>query len=161
MLSRFPTVMQSAVEAVIKTADALRYVRNTSGDLTWRSIDAIQEGLRESKITTYATFAEAAKQPASSEAYMASMGGPQTLTDYQAKAAGIEIAAHNWNAFLRTWVASIPHEMLIGVVTASVNGIETKHIERPAFVGAEHAMSLRASPELQALIEAFEAVGAR
>lgn len=161
MLSRFPNVMQSAVEAVLQTADALRHVKNSSGDLTWYALESIQNGLRQSKVTTYATFEEAAKQPANAEAYMAAMGGPQTLADYQEKAMKIEIAAAAWNSYLSRWLEGIPHEMLIGMITINANGISTRHIERPAFIGEVYAQQLRASPELGALVSAFEAVGAR
>lgn len=159
-LSRFPSVMQSAVDAVISTAEALRYLKTTSGDLPWHVLDRVQDGLRTAKVTTYATFAEATRQPEAAEAYMASMGGPQTLADYQAKAAQIEVAAAAWNAYLAGWVATLPHEELIGVVIVNQGGVETKHVERPAFVPGDIAEPLRESQELADLLIAFESVGA-
>jgi glutathione S-transferase len=159
-LSRFPAVMDAAVEAVLQTAEAMRYVRDAQGDLLWSSLDDIQTGLRRAKVTTYATFAEAAKQPASAEAHMASLGGPPTIAAYQAKAAGVEQAAAAWNAWLAAYLVTLPPSALIAVVIHTNDGIETKHIERRAFIPGALAAPLRASAELAALIEAFEEVGA-
>lgn len=159
-LSRFPAVMDAAVEAVLQTAEAMRYVRDAQGDLMWSSLDDIQTGLRRAKLTTYATFAEAAKQPISAEAHMASLGGPASIADYQAKAVGVEMAAAAWNAWLAGYLVTLPPSALISVVIHAGDGIETKHIERPAFIPGDLAAPLRASAELAALIEAFEEVGA-
>jgi hypothetical protein len=159
-LSRFPAAMDAAIEAVRQTGDALRYVRDAQGDLMWSSLDDIQTGLRRSKATTYATFAEAAKQPQAAEAHMASLGGPATIADYQAKAIVVEQAAAAWNSWLAAYLVTLPSSVLIGMVVYSTDGIETKHIERPAFIPASSAAPLRASAELAALIDAFEEVGA-
>lgn len=94
-LSRFPAVMDAAVEAVLTTTEALRYVRDARGDLLWSSLDAVQDGLRRAKLTTYATFDEAEKQPQAAEAHMASLGGPATIAAYKAKAIAVEMAAAN------------------------------------------------------------------
>lgn len=159
-LSRFPTVMAGAADAVIATAAALRRVRDSAGDLPFRDLDAIQDGLRAAKVSTFAAFAEAAKQPAAAEAFMANMGGPPSLAAYRAAAGAIEVAAAGWNAFLAAWLSGLPRESLIAIVVRSYDGIETKHVERPAFVAAEVAAPLRASAQLAALVAAFESVGA-
>ena len=159
-LSRFPIVMDAAVVAVRETAEALRYVRDARGDLMWSSLDAIQDGLRRAKLTTAATFAEAAKQPAAAEAHMASIGGPKSIAAYHAKAVAVEMAAAAWNGWLTGYLATLPNSALISVVVMSYDGIETKHIERPAFIPGDLAEPLRAAGQLVALIEAFEAVGA-
>lgn len=159
-LSRFPAVMDAAVAAVLQTAEAMRYVRDAQGDLMWSALDDIQTGLRRSKISTYATFAEAAKQPQAAEAHMASLGGPESIAEYQVKAAGVEQAAAAWNAWLAGYLVTLPPSALIGMVVYSTDDIETKHIERPAFIPGALAAPLRASAELAALITAFEEVGA-
>lgn len=159
-LSRFPAMMDAAVEAVLQTAEAMRYVRDARGDLLWSSLDAVQDGLRRAKVTTYATFAEAAKQPAAAEAHMASLGGPATIAAYQAKAVAVEVAAAAWNAWLAGYLATLPTGSLIGMVTNGADGIETRHIEWAAFIPGDLAAPLRASAQLAALIAAFEAVGA-
>lgn len=159
-LSRFPSVMQTAVEAILQTADALRFVRDTQGDLPWVYLDAVQNGLRASKVGTYAVLAEAAKQPQSAEAYMASLGGPETLAEFQAKAVQVEIAAAAWNAFLAGFIETLPHSALIAIVVQSYDDIRTKHIEHPGYIPAAEAVAVRTSSTLTDLIAAFEAVGA-
>lgn len=159
-LSRFPAVMSDAVEAVLTTAEAMRYVRDARGDLLWSSLDDIQDGLRRAKLTTYATFAEAAKQPAAAEAHMASVGGPATIAAYQAKAMAVEVAAAGWNAWLAGYLATLPTGSLIGIVVDARDGVETERIEWAAFIAGDLAAPLRASAQLAALIGAFEAVGA-
>ncbi|MBL4929342.1 hypothetical protein [Fuscibacter oryzae] len=152
--------MQQAVDAILQTAESLRFVRDTQGDLPWMYLDAVQNGLRASKVATYAVFAEAPKQLAFAEQHMASIGGPASIAEYQAKAVQVEIAASAWNAFLTGFVEGLPHTALIAIVVQSYDNIQTKHIERPGFIAAAEAAALRAAPELAALIAAFEAVGA-
>ena len=160
MLSQFPTAMPAAVTAVLRAAAALRYLRDTAGDMTFRSLDEAQDGLREAKATTFVALAEGGKAPAAAEAFMAGLGGPATLADYTAAAADIEAKAAAWNALLASTLAGLPVEAVIGLVTITTGGIDTKHIERRHFIPAELAAPLRASAELAALITAFEAVGA-
>ncbi|RAP39424.1 hypothetical protein BYZ73_20640 [Rhodovulum viride] len=159
-LSQFPTVMPQAVSAILGAATALRYLRETSGDLTWYSVEAVQTALRSAKASTLAAIAEAQKAPAAAEAFMAGIGGPTALPDLIALADEIEAAASAWNDALTAWVSGLPASDLIRVVTIATDGILTRHIERPAFVPAARAAALRARPELAALIGAFDAVGA-
>lgn len=152
--------MPRAVEAVHSTAAALRHVRDTQGDLPWWALDRVQDGLAQSKETCLAALAEGQRQPVSSEAFMASMGGPITLADFQTKIAACEAAAAGWNAALAAFVASLSASELIVLVRRGEGMMATSHIERVAFLTQARADTLRQSPELATLIAAFEAVGA-
>lgn len=159
-LSRFSSVMPAAVEAVLSVTQALRYVRDTSGDLTLRSLDDVQNGLQVAKATTFAALSEGAIAPAAAEAFMAGLGGPATLAAYQAAAMDIEGKASAWNGLLAGVLTGLSGPDLIALVTRDVGGIETRHIEYVAFIPAATAGQLRTSQELAELIAAFEAVGA-
>ena len=159
-LSRFPGVMQSAVDAVLNITEKIRFVKNSSGDLLWQSLDDIQDGLRRAKETTFATFIEAEKQPEWSEEYMAKVGGPVSIAEYKQLAVQVETAAYFWNLYLtNVFLPSLPQENLIGMVTNNYNGVSTRHIERPFFIPGSLASPLRQSKELADLLSAFESVG--
>lgn len=156
-LSRFPKVMPENVDAVMAAASVIRHVRNATGDLLFRDLDRIQSGLEQAKITFAAALTEAQKAPAAAESFMASVNGPATIADYQAKASEIETVAAAWNARLAQALADLSNAELIMLVTRPDS--QTKHIERASFIPASVADPLRQSAELGALLDAFEAVG--
>lgn len=155
-LSRFPKAMADNVDAVLRTVDLIRHVANASGDLLFRDLDEIQQGLARSKTTFLQAMAEGQKAPASAEAYMVSVNGPATLADYQGHAEDIEAAAAAWNARLAQALAEIPGSDLIYMVRD--DRTQTKVIERARFVPATIADPLRQSTEMTGLAAAFDAV---
>lgn len=159
-LSRFSSVMTRAVEAVLATAAALRYVRDTQGDLPWWALDRVQDGLAEAKVSCIEALVEGQRQPASSETFMASLGGPATLGDFQSKIAACEAAAAAWNASLGQLLASLTATEVIALVRRGQGNMGTSHIERVSYLAQDRADTLRQSAQLAALIAAFEAVGA-
>lgn len=159
-LSQFPITMPAAVSAVLRVSAALRYLRDTSGDLTFHSLNEVQDGLREAKSTTFAALAEGGKSPEAAELFMAGLGGPATLAEYYTAAADIESKAAGWNGKVNAILLTLPVECVIGMVPVTQNGITTKHIEYKSFIPAQYSDELRSSPELAALIAAFEGVGA-
>jgi len=152
--------MPAAATATLAAATALRHVRDTSGDLTFRALDTLQEALFRAKVTTYAALVEGGKAPVAAQEFMAGIGGPATLAAYQTAAMNIEMKAAGWNSALSAALAGLTGPELISMITRNVNGVEAKYIERATFIPAAKADPLRASPELDALISAFEAVGA-
>ena len=159
-LSQFPTAMPAAVTATLAAAIALRHIRDTKGDLTFRALDTVQDALFRSKVTTYSALVEGAKAPAAAEAFMAGVGGPASLADYQAAVVNIETKASAWNGTLSAALAELTGPELIDLVSRDVDGVKTRHIEMASFISAAKAGPLRASSELAALITAFEDVGA-
>lgn len=156
-LSRFPKVMADNVDAVLRAADAIRHVASSTGDLTFRNLDAVQSGLELAKLTFIEALTEGQKAPVAAQQFMASVNGPVSLAEYQAKAGAIEVAAAAWNAKLAATLASLPNADLIALVTRPDS--QTKHIERAAFIHAAVADPLRQSQELLDLLSAFESVG--
>ncbi|WP_444453101.1 hypothetical protein ACTTAI_19110 [Rhodobacter capsulatus] len=160
-LSQFPVVMPRAVAAIVAAAASLRYLRDTSGDLTWLALETAQDSLRPAYGASLEALVEGAKAPEAAGVFMASIGGPATLVEFQGKLESFVGAAEAWNAFLEGYLAALPQSCLVGLVRRDLNGINgTWHIERPGFIPSAEAAALRASPELAALITSFEAVGA-
>jgi len=156
-LSRFPKAMAENVEAVIRTAAALRHVTSSSGDLLFQDIRAIQSGLEQSKLTFLAALQEGQKSATAAEAFMVSINGPSTLAAYQKGAGSIENAAASWNARLSQALSEMTSADLIKVVIRP--DTQTKHVEWAAFIPALVADPLRQSVDLADLIEAFAALG--
>lgn len=160
-LSQFPLVMPKAVAAIVAAATAMRYLRDTSGDLTWFSLEMAQDSLRPAYEASIEALAEGAKAPEAAGVFMQSIGGPATIEELQQALQGFVEATAAWNTFLSGYLLTLPQSCLISLVRRDLSGFTgTWHIERPGFIPAEHAGVLRASPELSALIGAFEAVGA-
>mgnify|MGYP000454050762 CR=1 FL=1 len=159
-LSKFPTVMPEAVAASIAVADALRYVRDSSGDLTFAALHAVQEGLAGAKLTTAAALTEGQKQPAAAESFMAGLGGPTTLAAFYAASVDLEAKAAAWNVALAGLLSSLSADELIGLELHGVDPLSYKLIRHKAFIPAAKADPFRANQALAELIAAFEAVGA-
>ena len=159
-LSRFPTVMNSAADAVLNVGEVLSYIKDSRGDLLFSSLEDLQSKLRVSKETTFRAFAEAEKQAEYAEDYMLKMGGPSTILEYKAKAYSVEQAAAAWNSRLQAFLVGLPNSCLISLITIDRDNISTKHIERPGFIPGEIAQPLRDSSELSDLLQAFKSVGA-
>jgi len=160
-LSQFPLVMPRAVAAIVAAATAMRYLRDTGGDLTWYALENAQDSLRPAYEASIEALAEGAKAPEAAGVFMQSIGGPATLADLQTALQGFVAATAAWNAFLSDYLSALPQACLVSLVRRDLAGFTgTWHIERPGFIPAEHTGALRASPELSALIAAFEAVGA-
>ena len=159
-LSQFPAIMPRAVSAIVAAAAALRYLRDTSGDLTWLALETAQDSLRPAYEASIEALAEGAKAPDAASAFMAALGGPATLDAFGDALQGFVVATDAWRVYLAGYLANLPQSCLVSLVYRPLGQTGTWHIERPGFIPAEHAAALRAAPELDALIVAFEAVGA-
>jgi hypothetical protein len=152
--------MSAAADAVLRAGEALRHVRTSSGDLTFRDLDLVYQGLSDSKVNALAALAEGGKAPTGAEEFMAKMGGPATLADFQVKLEDIETKAAAFHAEVTATFAAIPSSSLIAVKTRNLGGVTVPFIERGAFIPATYANPLRTSAALADLQAAFEAVGA-
>lgn len=160
MLAIFPAALTECAASVLALAAALRHVAGARGDLVWSDVDAVQNGLRRAKIATIQALAEAAKRPADAEAYMRSMGGPESLAAFQAAAAEIEARAAQWNRRLAEALAGLTADEAVRMVTHDAGGITTRHVQHVHYLPARLAEPLRGSTELAELIAAIAAFGA-
>ena len=159
-LSQFPAALNASVPAVIKAADAFRYLRDTTGDMTWRSINTGLETLRNARETSTLALSEANKSPVGAEAYLADLGGPQTLVAFQSGLVNINQKATAFTDVLALWVDTLPVSQVRSVGTVSYGGVSSVQVIDTPFVSVVYMDTLRASTELQDLIVAFEAIGA-
>lgn len=158
-LTRFSR-LDNAAEAVLAAGESLRYLRDTQGDLPWRNLHTIQDNLYNAKVASIAAIAEAERNVIGSESYIRSIGGPENITAFKQGLYNVEVAAAAWNAKLEIWRSELTTEELIKLVTRGSGVSATKHWEHVPYVVASKVDQLRQSPELTALIAAFEAVGA-
>lgn len=162
-ISLFPEAMPKAARASIKAADALRALRDSTGDMPFNLIEVVQGSLGNAKSATYDALSEGNKQPIAAEAFMASIvgpGGPATLAEFQTSAFAIETKAAAWNVALEAAILSMTSDELIGM---AIRGVAPKTYKMPEYKGimpAAKADALRASVALSDLITAFESVGA-
>ena len=159
-LSQFPAALNASVPAVIKAADSFRYLRDTTGDMTWRTINTGLETLRNARETSTLALSEANKSPVGAEAYLATLGGPQTLAAFQSGLVNINQKATAFTDSLALWVDGLPVSQIRSVGAVSYNGVSSVQVIDTPFVSAAYIGTLRTSVELQELIAAFEAIGA-
>ena len=159
-LSQFPAAMNAAVPAILAASESLRYIRDTTGDLTWRSINAMQSDFRTAKTACLLAIAEANKSPASAQNYLANMGGPATLVLFNDGLSNIQQASNALFQAFGVWLDGLPNAEIRSVVNVTVNGVTTPQVVDAAFVSAASAAPLRTAPQLAALIVAFEGIGA-
>lgn len=159
-ISLFKEAMPAAGRATVSAANALRHVRDSSGDLPFSALNTVQEGLAEAQDRTAAALIEGAKQKTFAEQFMAEMGGPATLAEFQAATVNIKAKVAAWNVVLEAALQSVPSADLIGLVQYGSAPMDFKLIRHKAHIPAAIADPLRADPALAELISAFEAVGA-
>lgn len=163
-LSNFPLLMPKAMSAVNEAAAALRYVRDTRGDLRLSDLDRVQDALRAAKSASVAAYDDAtgASEPVrqAAEAMMSDFGGPADMDAFAAGMAQIEAAAAAWNIRWADWLATLSAANFVAPIKRTDNGISTTHIARTYMCDEATAAPLRGSAELTALIDAFAAVGA-
>jgi hypothetical protein len=160
-LSTFPTDMANAAQAVLAASEKFNAIHSQSGDLMWRLLEDAQNSLRQAKAAALKAMASGALQQTNAEAFMATLGGPVTLADFQAGLVQVELASTAWNDHLENeFLPSLPNVDLIGMAVNNRDGIETRHYNRPAFIPGIRATPLRQSQQLSDLVAAFAAVGA-
>ena len=165
-LSTFPNDMNAAAATVLNVAARFRAIRDGSGDLSWSDLEAAQNGLRRAKlaniavITHLATLAQTnSDRLAVAENYMASLGGPATLSAFEGALMVVEQAASAWNDALPAFLATLGSRAFVATQDAG-QPTETRHIAWSPVIPETEASALRQSAELAALITAFGAVGA-
>lgn len=163
-LSKFPVLMPKAMAAVIDAGEALRYLRDTRGDLRLADLDRVQDALRTAKTACVAAYSDAtgATDPVrlAAEKMMADFGGPADMAAFAAGMQQIEVAAAAWNAHWAGWLNTLSAANFVAPITRTENGISTTHVARTFACDEAAAAPLRQSAELSALIDAFAAVGA-
>lgn len=163
-LSQFPIAFARSAETSIRAADLLRALRDSTGDLPWNTLGAVQGALRNAKVAATEALSEANKRPATAEAYMADMGGPSTLIDFQNAMGAIETAATAYNARVQSMLNLLTVSEVMWMEVFSADGIDTQILKHnPAIPNAnpdKKADHLRVSQELADLIAAFESAGA-
>lgn len=160
-LTRFPTLMNEAADAVLDVLTLARHIRDTSGDLPIRFVDQLRDALAGAKIKNVAAIAEGMKAAPAAEAYMVSIGGPASLALYGAALASVETAAAAWHTVSEAWYSSLPFSAFMAFVTDTpVPGVRVRRLVGTGVVDEATAAPLRAAPELAALIAALEEAGA-
>jgi hypothetical protein len=156
-LSRFAIALPRAADAFQNAADALRYIRDTQGDLPWQFLESAQTKLAVARVTGADALAEANRQPVGAEAFLASIGGPAALAEFSTLLTTIGTRMNQWNSGVTSLIALLNGPELIALVRRADGAT---YFERVGFLTAARADVLRGSNQLANLIAAFEAVGA-
>lgn len=160
MLSRFAMALPRAADAFLNAADALRFIRDSGGDLTWRALEDAQQKIAIAKATGLDAYTEAQRQPAAAQQFLADIGGPETLAEFNTLLGQLNTAMNAWHAGLTALIDLMDGTEFMTVVQRGTGAGSTFHFERVGFLAEARADVLRNSTQLANLIAAFEAVGA-
>ncbi len=161
-ITPFPTLFAQAATAVQAAADALRYLKNTTGDLPIYNLFNVWQTMQTANGITTALMTSAALDPTSATAALPSFGGaPATVADLQAGFQSIQTAAAAFNVAAAAWItANLTAGDLLTIQPSTVNGISSQVMTWSDHIPAAKIDPLRQAPELATLIAAFEAIGA-
>jgi len=160
MLSRFAITLPRAADAFLNAADALRFIRDSGGDLTWRALEDAQKKIAIAKAAGFDAFEDAQKQPATAEQFLADIGGPATLAEFNTLLGQLNTAMNAWHTGLTQLIAVMDGPEFLAVAQSGTGASSTFHFERVGGLTQARADVLRNSSQLADLIAAFEAVGA-
>lgn len=161
-ITPFPTLFAQAATAVQAAADALRYLKNTTGDLPIYNLFNVWQTMQTANGITTALMTSAALDPTSATAALPSFGGaPSTITALQTGFQNIQTAAQAFNAAAAAWItANLTAADLLAMQPSTVGGVTSQVMNWTDHIVAAKIGPLRADPTLAALIAAFEAIGA-
>lgn len=159
-LSRFAITLPRAADAFLSAADALRFIRDSGGDLPWRTIEDAQQKIAAAKVTGLAAYQDAQIRPAAAQQFLADIGGPATLAEFNTLLGQLNTAMNAWHTGLSSLLSIMDGTEFMAVVQRGTGTGATHHFERVGFLTQARADVLRSSTQLANLIAAFEAVGA-
>jgi hypothetical protein len=161
-ITPFPTLFAQAATAVQAAADALRYLKASSGDLQVYNLFNVWQAMQAANGITIALMTSAAADPTAAMAALPSFGGaPATVADLQAGFQNIQAAAQAFNVAAAAWIiANLSATDLLSIQPSTVNGVSSQVMTWTDHIPAGKIDVLRADPSLAALISAFEAIGA-
>lgn len=160
-IARFATKFDTAAKAVGNAGHLLRGIREGTGDLPTRVVfGGLQSALASAKSATVDALEEVKIDPARANSILPDFpGGPQSVTELQAGALDIEAKALAFNVAFAGWFSSLSITDVYEIGRAGEPGKEYSRLSQKQNLAEALVAPLRAMPELDALIAAFEAVG--
>lgn len=161
----FDRTLPELAEAVNHAAQVLRNIRDTGGDLSWRAAHHERErALIQAQLATQAVLTQMVDSEGSPIAANVAVvtdklagypGTPATGMELLGHFGLVDVAAKAHNAAYIAWHDALPLSAFIRWDTSQgfLNRMDVQHLT------TDQARPLRESAELNALIEAFEAVG--
>lgn len=161
----FDRTLPALAEAVNHAAQVLRNIRDTGGDLSWRVAHHERErALTQAQLATQSVLAQMVDAEGAPIAVNVAVvtdklagypGTPATGMELLGHFGMVDAAAKAFNAAYIAWHDALPLSAHKAWDTSDgyLNRVEVQHLTE------EQARGLRESAELNALIEAFEAVG--
>lgn len=163
-----------AMRASRTAADRVRAVAAGTGDLTLVHVELAAEAMGAAKMAAIKAIGDlqtsaavSAEEAAAVDAYLGDFAGPATLAAFQSSLAAVEAAAVGYNTALATAIRTAQAQgaqtgvWMLDVVSVTIaEGVTYGDLRTSTYLPAAFADPFRQSPEVAALIAAFEAAGA-
>lgn len=159
-LSAFPRAVDDLVAQIVAVATLARGIRDGAGDLRWSALENFMLRLGGLQAAYDAAKAEAQKQLPAAQAYIADLGGPATLAEFNTLMTEVDARIAAFATAVETFLAGRGADEFAQVVELNVSGKATKVLQRRDIMPAATATQLRGTAVLANLITALEAIEA-
>ena len=159
-LSTFPRAVDDAIAQLVLVANVARGLRDGTGPVRWSEIERLMHHAGGMLAAYDAAKAEAQKQLSAAQAYIADMGGPATLAEFNTAMVEVETRVDAFASAVETFIGTKTSDEFAQVVNLNVGGRNARILQRRDIMPDATATQLRGTAVLANLITALEAVGA-
>lgn len=160
-LSQYPTTVPAFAGAVADLANHLRFIRDSSGDLTYRVLFSAFDKTERAEVLYRAAVADMQISGAAADQLLSDLGGPENLATLQSLMGAVGTAKTAFSTALQTYLSNKTGSDLINVVTLTdSNGNDYQSLQYAQFIPSADAGAVRAAQQLANFITALEALGA-
>jgi len=159
-LSKFPAAFNAVTESILRAADEARAIRDGSGDLRWSSIVNLIRTLGQLEANYEVAKVEGQKQLTAAQAYIAELGGPATLAQFNTLMSNVSTRKQNMLNGFDTILGNLSGNDFYVQKTLNLGGHSITLMEQQDFIPTTTSNTIRASALIANLITDLEALGA-
>jgi len=159
-LSTFPRAVDDAIAQMVLVANVARGLSDGTGPIRWSEIENLMLRAGGMLAAYDNAKAEAQKSLAAAQAYIADMGGPATLAEFNTAMVEVETRVDAFASAVETFIGTKTSDEFAQVVNLNVGGRNARILQRRDIMPDATATQLRGTAVLANLITALEAVGA-
>ena len=159
-LSKFPAAFNSVTDGLLIAAEQARTIRDGTGDLRWSSIVNLIRTLGQLEANYEIAKVEAQKQLTAAQTYVADLGGPATLTEFNTLMSNVVTAKQAMLDGFDTILTGLDGTNFHVQKTLSIGGHNVTLMEQQDFIPTATSDTIRASALIANLITDLETLGA-
>ncbi len=159
-LSRFPAAFDNVTQGIITAAETARTIRDGVGPLRWSTVQQLVRVLGQLESNYEFAKVEAQKQLTAAQAYIADVGGPATLAEFNTLMTAVSGRKQNLLNGLDTLLGNLSGTDFYKQSSLNIGGYNITLLEQNDFVPDATSTDIRTSNLIANLIADLEALGA-